>query len=112
MGRTGLAFLAVIGVVGMLLVGLLLGFVGFQNEANRNENGIKAQYDNNRNVYDNGWKKVKEMAQVPELYTEQLKDLYDGTMTGRYGPNGSQALLQFIQEQNPSLDATLFRQIQ
>lgn len=110
--KTGVAFLAVLGVVGMLVVGVIFGFIGFQNESNRYENGIKAQYDNNRNVYDNGWKKVKEMAQVPELYTDQLKDLYDGTMTGRYGPNGSRALLQFIQEQNPTLDATLFRQIQ
>lgn len=106
---------ALLGLAGVFVVTsftLVFGFVGFQNEANRYENAIKAQYTNNQNVYDNGWKKVVEVAQVPDKYTSQLRQIYTDTMQGRYGQDGSKALLQFITEQNPQVDATLYRQIQ
>jgi hypothetical protein len=99
-------FLAVTGA------SLFFGYISFGNEANRFENSITAAYTNNQNVYDNGWKTVMEKAQVPDQYTKQLKELYTGTMTGRYGPNGSQALLQFIKEENPKLDPSMYVQIQ
>lgn len=96
----------------IVTVSLIAGYVGFGNNANRNENGIVASWTNNKNVYDNGWKTVVEKAQVPKEYTSQMKELYDGMMKGRYGANGSQALLQFIKEQNPSIDASVYKDIQ
>jgi len=104
--------LAIFGVVVVLVVIAVIGLVGFQNDANRFEIDIQAQYKRNQNIYDNGWKEVVEKAQVPEMYTEKLKELYDGTMKGRYGEKGSQALLQFITEQNPNIDASLYKSIQ
>ena len=105
----GLVAFGVVVVLGLVVV---FGYFGFSNTANQYEIGIKAQYKDNQNVYDNGWKEVKEKAQVPEMYTEDLKKVYDGVMKGRYGEKGSQALLQFIQEQNPQLSPELYRQIQ
>jgi len=104
--------LAVAGSVIFIGITLALGYVGFSNEANGFETDIKAKYTDNKNVYDNGWKRVKELAQVPVLQTEALQKLYDGTMRGRYGANGSQALLQFITEQNPALEQSTFIKIQ
>jgi hypothetical protein len=104
--------LAVLGVGVALFAVVVIGFFNFGNTANQFEIAIKAQYKQNQNNYDNGWKEVMEKAQVPKMYTEQLKDLYKTAMTGRYGDSGSQALFQFLKEQNPSLDASLFRQIQ
>jgi len=104
--------LAVFGVLGVLALMLFVGYIGFGNTANQHENGIKAQYKDNQNVYDNGWKEVKEKAQVPDMYTDDLKKVYDGVMRGRYGEKGSQALLQFIKEQNPQLSPELYKQIQ
>jgi type II secretory pathway pseudopilin PulG len=114
-GETSVALVAVLVVLGIALlfgVSLVFGYIGFGNEANRFENGITAAYSNNQNVYDNGWKTVMEKAQVPNQYAKQLKELYTDTMTGRYGPSGSKALLQFIKEENPKLDPSIYVQIQ
>lgn len=105
--------LAAIGLIVVLFgVGLILGYVGFSNDANGFEADIPAQYTQMQNAYDNGWKKVVETAQVPALQQAAYKDVYDGVMKGRYGANGSQAMLQFIKEQNPTLDPALYTKIQ
>lgn len=46
------------------------------------------------------------------VYVDDLKKLYDSALAGRYGKNGSKAVWQFLKEQNPTLDAGLYRQIQ
>lgn len=106
----------VFAILGLLVVfivgGYFLGYIGFRNAANQGEQDIVAQYEQAQNVYDNGWKAVVEVAQVPKLQEQNYKDLYDGVMKGRYGANGSQALLQFIKEQNPTLSDETYTKIQ
>ena len=112
MGKALIIFLIVLGTLLVAGVSLAMGFIGFQNTCKDFEIQIEAQYTDNQNVYDNGYKEVLEKSQVPKMYTNQLKELYAGAMSGRYGEEGSQALFQFIQEQNPALDPEIFRQIQ
>lgn len=106
----------VFAILGLLVVfitgGYFLGYIGFRNAANQGEQDIVAQYEQAQNVYDNGWKAVVEVAQVPKMQEQNYKDLYDGVMKGRYGVNGSQALLQFIKEQNPNLSDETYTKIQ
>jgi len=100
-------------VLAVLVFGSLgIGYVGFSNDANRFEADIPAQYVQMQNVYDNGWKEVMETSQVPENYTEDMKNVWQASLTGRYGANGSQAVLQFIKESNPNMDASLYKQVQ
>ncbi|MDP3800171.1 MAG: hypothetical protein Q8Q90_01985 [bacterium] len=111
--RKALIILAVTaGILTIMAISLGMGFIGFQNTCKDFEIQIEAQYTDNQNVYDNGYKEVLEKSEVPEMYTDQLKELYSQVMSGRYGEEGSKALFQFIQEQNPTLDAEIFRQIQ
>lgn len=111
--RTGLITSIVVAtLVAVFATSAVFGFVGFQNQANRHENAIKAQYTANQNVYDNGYKKVLEVAQIPEAYAADFRNLYHEAITGRYGDQGSRAAMQWIQEQNPNIDATLYRQVQ
>lgn len=112
MSKTVIGVLAVVGVVLFLSGTLILNFFGFQNTANGHEADIKAQYTKNQNVYDNGYKEVLEMAQVPEAYAADLERVYRAAIEGRYGENGSQAVMQWITEQNPNLDSSVYKRIQ
>lgn len=106
------AFLGFFALVVLAVVGSFAVGIGFNNTSVAHEAGIKAQYDQNRNNYDNFVKKVQEVAQVPEMYTEDLKKVYDGAISARYGEDGSRAMLQFIKEHNPNFDGSMYKEIQ
>lgn len=78
----------------------------------RHENGIKAQYKDNQNIYDNYFKKVQEIAQVPKEYAKQLKEVFEASIKGRCGKNGCQNQFLFIKEHNPNFDASLLKEVQ
>jgi hypothetical protein len=106
-------------IVLVVLVGILvLGgtscgvIIGVNNGLVRQENDIIAQYKDNQNNYDNMWKKFQEAAQVPAMYTEDMKKVFDSAITSRYGAEGSKALFQMIKEQNPNFDASLYAKLQ
>jgi hypothetical protein len=105
-GLTAAAFAGFITIVG------IFGYVGWSNDARKFESDIPAQYNQMKNVYDNGWKQVMEDNQIPKNYAAQVKDVVQGTMTGRYGTEGSKALFQMIREQNPQLDPSLYKKVQ
>jgi len=86
--------------------------ISTNNQCIEYEKRIEAQYKKNQNVYDSFWKTVKEVAQVPEMYAEDTKKLYKEVLSGRYGAGGSRAMWQWLKEQNPNLDASLYKNIQ
>lgn len=111
------------GTAGKVVTGLFAGFfvlgiigvttcVGIWNTCTTFEANIKAQYAENRNNYDKFWKTVAETAQVPTTYAKDLQNLYTSTTKTRYGAGGSQAVFQFIKEHNPTLDSSLYKQVQ
>ena len=104
--------LAGVGALFLVLIISIFSVIGIHNDCVRQESGLKAQYSQNKNNYANYFDKLKEAAQVPDMYASKLKDLYDGTMKGRYGAEGSKAMFQFIKEQNPTLDPKMFVQLQ
>lgn len=99
--------------VGMILIGsLLLTVLGYYNTAVQMETTITAQYEQNKNNYTKMFNSVKEAAQVPDMYIEGLKTVYDSAIRGRYGADGAKAMFTWIKEQNPQVDNTLFVKLQ
>lgn len=106
---TTIAAAAVVAVVGLAVVGSYISAANYGVEA---EAGIKAKYRDNENIYAQGTQKVIEIAQVPDMYAADLKEVVKAAIQGRYGENGSQATFQWLKEQNPSLDSSMYKKIQ
>lgn len=110
---TGLKILLGLLVTGALFAVITVtSVIGINNNLVGIEAGIKAQYKQNQNNYDNFIKKVQETAQVPDMQRDDLEKLYKTAMTARYGSNGSKAMFQWLKEQNPTLDSAVYVQLQ
>jgi hypothetical protein len=104
-------------LVALLVLGALVAFVAGSyivnyNYGNRVERQIEATHTDNRNVLAQYSTRIMEMAQIPDMYKEDVIEIYEGALTGRYGDNGSQAMFQWLQEQNPQVDASMYTNIQ
>jgi uncharacterized protein (UPF0333 family) len=105
------AIVLVVSLVSMLAI--LIGiYSSYYNLGNRSEQNLIAARDQAKNILATYGQKVQEVAQVPSMYTDDLKKLTDSAIQSRYGAEGSKAMFQFLKEQNPTLDPTLYRQIQ
>ena len=112
MRRGTIIMLAIVGVLGLTGLSCVAGAFSYRSSCLNYEADIKAQWEQNQNSYDQMWKTIKEMAQVPAMYTEDLKKAFDGAIRARYGSDGSHAMFQVIQEHNPNFDNRLYVRIQ
>lgn len=94
--------------------GVIVGgwLVSINNNCVSYEQRVQKQYAQNKNVYDNYFKKVKEVSQVPDMYINGLKEVFSIAMKGRYGEEGAKAVFQWIQEHNPQVDSSIYKKIQ
>ena len=111
-GNVLIGVIIAIAIVLCLAVPAIFGYVSAYNLGNRTENQLTAMLGNNENIYANGTQKVIEIAQVPSMYAEQVSKVTREAIQGRYGQDGSKAVFQFLQEQNPQLDHAIFAKIQ
>ena len=111
-GSVLIGVIIAIAIVLCLAVPAIFGYVSAYNLGNRTENQLTAMLENNENIYANGTQKVIEIAQVPSMYAEQVSKVTREAIQGRYGQDGSKAVFQFLQEQNPQLDPSIFAKIQ
>lgn len=111
-GNVLIGVIIAIAIVLCLAVPAIFGYVSAYNLGNRTENQLTAMLENNENIYANGTQKVIEIAQVPSIYAEQVSKVTREAIQGRYGQDGSKAVFQFLQEQNPQLDPAMFAKIQ
>ena len=114
--RGSVSIWLVLGLLAVLVLGIggviFASYVSAYNYGNNMENQLKAVQTDNRNILAQYGQKVMEVAQVPNMYADDVQRVTREAIEGRYGENGSQAMFQWLQEQNPQLDASLYAQIQ
>lgn len=103
-----IAGLSVVGIVGIGAV----SYISAYNTGNRLERSIVATDENNRNILAQYGNRVAEAAQIPAMQRDDLAAVVTAALEGRYGEDGSQAVFQFIQEQNPQIDSAVYVQLQ
>lgn len=96
------------GIVGTGVV----SYISAYNTANRLEQQIQATYEDNQNVLAQYSNRIGEAAQVPAMQRDDLKEVVTAALDARYGEEGSQAMFQWIQEQNPTIDSTVYVELQ
>lgn len=108
--RIGLIVASV--VVGCVAVGGAGKYISAYNYGNAIEQRLKAEKENNENILAQYGQKISEMGLVASEYSDQLKEVVTAALEGRYGDDGSQAVFQWIQEQNPTIDSAVYTTIQ
>ncbi len=114
-GAISTGLIVALGFIGMLILvaGMaVVSYISAANYGNRLENQLLTKVENNQNIYANGTQKIIEVAQVPSMYVDDVTKVTQAAIAGRYGANGSQAVFQMLREQNPQLDASMYKKIQ
>src|SRR5574343_70530 len=110
-----IAFAVVELFLGLIFIVTGVGVTSYISSFNlgpRMENSLEARWENNKNISGNYALKIQEMAQIPEKYHADLKDVLTSALSSRYGKDGSQATLQFITEHATNLDPKMYQEIQ
>jgi hypothetical protein len=111
--KTGIAVaLGMLALFGTIIAICIVSYISAHNTGNRLENQVKATYTNNQNILAQYSNKIAEAAQIPAMQKDDLKEVVTEALSARYGEDGSKALFQFIQEQNPQIDSAVYTKLQ
>jgi hypothetical protein len=78
---------------------------------NRTETELQAVQRNNKNIYAQGTQAIMEIAKVPKMYAKNLQDIVTAEIQGKYGKDGSQATMQWLQDRQITLPETSYNEI-
>lgn len=110
-GVSTTAVLLIVSAIG-LVVALVATLISTANYGNRTEEEIKAVWSNNQNILGQYTLKVQEIASIPEMYKNDLKEVVTSSLSARYGDKGSQAGMQWIKEHAINFDSSMYTKIQ
>lgn len=111
----GLGALIAIGLVLFLtvcVVGVVVSYISASNTGATMEANIEALNSDSENVLSSVTTNIKEQAGIVNVYAQDFQDSLAAAMSGRYGAEGSKATMQWIKEQNPTLDSSVYAKVQ
>jgi hypothetical protein len=111
-GSSTIALIVILCIIAVIVGVCSVSFVVNYNYGNRAEKEITAAWENNENILATYSQKIMELAQIPAMYKDDVLDVYTKSITARYGEDGSDAMMQWIKEQNPNLDSGIYKTIQ
>jgi hypothetical protein len=103
---------SIIGAIVTIAFICIASYVSSYNYGNTSEQEIKAIWENNQNILAQYGQKIQEAAQIPTMQRDDVAKVLTGALGARYGAAGSQASMQWIKEQNPSLDPKVYIHLQ
>lgn len=106
------ATLLVLAILGAALAIFAVSYISAANRGNRMEEAIKSTYENNQQMLGQYGHRIAEAAQVTDMARDDLLKVVREAISGRYGDDGSKAVFQAINEQNPTVDPELYRKLQ
>lgn len=106
------SFIIGAAIVAVFVLGLVGIYVSMANLGVRHEAGIEAQVSQNQNKYSEFTQTAVEQMGIAREYQGAVKDVIREAIQGRFGENGSQALLQAFNEAYPAnLDPDLYKKV-
>lgn len=106
------ALFLVLGLLGAALVVVVASYISAANRGNQLEANIQGTYENNQQMLGQYGQRIVEAAQVTDMARDDLLKVVREAIAGRYGDDGSKAVFQAINEQNPTVDPELYRKLQ
>lgn len=103
--------LSIIGVLAVLIGIPVFSYISAYNSGNAAEQQIVAIYENNQNILAQYGQKISEAAQIPQMQADDLGKIFTDSLGARYGTDGVKGGMIWIQEQNPNLDQSTYRQL-
>jgi type II secretory pathway component PulJ len=100
-----------ISIVLALVIGVIVSlssYITYANYGHNAETSLQAKLNDNQQLLGKHSTQIAEMAQVNDMYKNDLKEVYVAAIQGRYGDDGSTAVMQWIKENNPNMDSTLY----
>ncbi|MFC1598822.1 hypothetical protein ACFL2U_02335 [Patescibacteria group bacterium] len=104
--------LAVVAVLVCGIGGCGLYTMGTYNSLVRQENGIEAVHEDMKNVHASIFNQIKSQGLTVEKYGDLVIQALEVSMSGRYGKTGSQAAMQWLKEENPTISPDVFTKLQ
>ena len=108
-------YAAVIAIMVVIFAAIAVGVSAYfsaYNYGNRTEKRMEAMLEDNENVYAQGSQKIIEMAQVPDMYADKVREVATAAISGRMGPEGARATFLVLKEQNPNISDAMFVRVQ
>lgn len=109
MNKTLVVGLGLLGVVGLVVIMLIVGAIGFHNKEVQLRNLIAATQVDNKNSMDNMWKKISQVTQVTDEQKTALMEVFQAYTSGR--PQGG-GIMTWLQEAVPNVDQSTFQNLQ
>lgn len=114
MGKGCLVAGGIFGAIAVVLVIFVLSMWswvgGFYDKANASRLAATARDQEAQQVYNNVWTTISGKAKVSEKYADDFKAMFIGGNDARYKDKQNMAMM-WIQEANPNLDPSLYREL-
>lgn len=104
----------IICVAGAIIIGLIsLHWISSTHDsAVHQEEVIQQLYKKSESTLSNYTIGIMEQAKIPQKYKADILEIIKANMSGRYGENGSGAVVQFMNEQNIQIDPKVYLNLQ